>query len=77
MKNIISNLSNLKSKVDKLDNEELRSVPVDLNKLADVVKSDVVKKDIYNVKIKNIEDETPDNASLATNTNLNAKCCSY
>ena len=77
MKNVISNLSNLKRKVDKLDNEELRSVPVDLNKLADVVKSDVVKKDIYNVKIKNIEDETPDITSLATDTNLNAKCCSY
>ena len=29
-------------------------VPVDLNRLSDVVKKDVVKKDVYNSKIKNI-----------------------
>ena len=29
-------------------------VPVDLNRLSDVVKKDVAKKDVYNSKIKNI-----------------------
>ena len=69
MKNVPNNLSNLKSKVDKLDVDKLVPVPVDLSKLCDVVKDDVVKKDLYNAKIKNIEDKIPD----ITNTTLSAK----
>ena len=46
LKNVPINLSNLKSKVDKLDVNKL--VPVDLSKLSDAVKTDVVKKDVYN-----------------------------
>ena len=38
MKNVPTNLSNLKSKVDKLDVDKLVPVPVDLSKLSDVVK---------------------------------------
>ena len=64
MKNVPTNLSNLKSKVEDVD--ELVPVPVDLSKLSDVVKSDVVKKDVYNAKIKNIEDKIPDITNLAT-----------
>ena len=68
-------LDNLKFNVDKLDIDvdKLVPVPVDLNKLSDVVKNDVVKKDVYNAKIKNIEDKIPDITNLATNTSLNAK----
>ena len=44
MKNVPSNLSNLKSKVNKLDVNKLVPVSVDLSKLSDVVKIDVVKK---------------------------------
>ena len=73
MKNGPTNLSNLKSKVDKLDVDKLVPVPVDLSKLSDVVKNDVVKKDVYNAKIKNIEDKIPDITNLATNASLNAK----
>ena len=40
------NLSNLKSNVDKLDVDKLPFIPVDLNKLSDVVKNDVVKRDV-------------------------------
>ena len=68
MKNVPTNLSNLKSQVDKLV-----PVPVDLSKLSDVSKNDVVKKDVYNAKIKNIEDKKPDITNLATKTPLNAK----
>ena len=50
MKNVLTNLSNLKSKVDKLDVGKLVTVPVDLSKLSNVVKNDVVKEDIYNVR---------------------------
>ena len=73
MKNVPTNLSNLKSKVDKLDVDKLVPVPVDLNELSDIVKNDVVKKDEYNAKIKNTEDNMPDITNLATNTTLSAK----
>ena len=63
----------MKSKVDKLDVNKLVSIPVNLNKLSDVVKNDVVEKDLYNAKIKNIEDKIPDITNLATKTTLNAK----
>ena len=69
LKNVPTNLSNLKSKVDRLD----VPVPVDLSKLTDVVKNNVVKKDVYNAKIKNIEDNIPDITNLATKTTLNTK----
>ena len=59
MKYVPTNLSNLKSKVDELDVDQLVSVPVDLSKLSDVGKNDVVKKNICNAQIKNVEDEIP------------------
>ena len=71
LKNVPIYLSNLKSKVDKLDIDKLLTVSVDLTKLSDVVKNDAVKKDVYNAKIKNIEDKIPDTTNLATNTTLN------
>ena len=55
MKNIPTNLSNLKSKVDKIHVDKLVPVHVDLSKLSDIVKNDVVKKDVYNAKTKTIE----------------------
>ena len=51
MKNGPTNLSNLKSKLDKLGVDKSVPVPVELNKLSDVVKNDVVKKDVYNANI--------------------------
>ena len=60
MKNILTNLRNLKSKVDKLDVDELALVPVDLSILSNVVKNDVVKKGVYNARIKNIENKILD-----------------
>ena len=70
MKNLPTNLSNLKSKVDDLDVDKLVPVPVDLSKLNHVVKNDVVKKDVYNAKIKNIEGKMLEITNLATNTTL-------
>ena len=72
MNNVGDNLSNLKSKVDKLDNDRLVPVPVDLSKLSDLVKNDIVEKDVYNAKIKDIENNMLDITNLATNTTLNA-----
>ena len=42
-----TNLPNLKTEVDQLDIDKLVPVPVDLNKLSDVVKNDVVKNTAY------------------------------
>ena len=43
-----TNLANLKSGVDKIDTDKLKTVPADLAKLSNVVKNDVVKKVDYN-----------------------------
>ena len=43
-----TNLASLKTEVDKLDIDKLIPVPVDLNKLSNVVKYEVVKKTVYN-----------------------------
>ena len=66
MKNVLSSWSSFKSEVDKLDVDKLVTVPVNLNKLSDVIKNDIVKKDVYNAKIKNIEDKICDIINLAT-----------
>ena len=39
-----TNLASLKTEVDKIDADKLKTVPVDLAKLSNVVKNDVVKR---------------------------------
>ena len=73
LKNVPTNLSNLKSKEDKLNVNKLGPVSVNLSNLSDAVKNDIVKKDICNTKIKNIEDKIPDITDLAPNTTPNAQ----
>ena len=53
-----TNLANLKTEVDKLDIGKLKTVPVDLSKLSNVVKNEVIKKTEYNKlvnKVNNID----------------------
>ena len=50
-----TNLTALKTEVDKIDTDKLRTVPDDLAKLSNVVKNDVVEKTDYNSKIMEIE----------------------
>ena len=64
LKNIPYSARNLKRKVEKIDVYKLVPVPVDLNKLSDVVKNDIVEKNVYDAKIENIEDKIPDIAML-------------
>ena len=45
-----TNLASLKTEVDKIDVHKLKTVPVDLAKLSNVVKNDVVKKTKYDYK---------------------------
>ena len=46
-----TNLAALKSEVDKIDVDKLKTTPTDLAKLSNVVKNDVVKKTDYNIKV--------------------------
>ena len=50
-----TNLAVLKSEVDKIDTDKLKTVPDDLAKLNKIVKNDVVKKTDYNAKVTSIE----------------------
>ena len=53
-----TNLTNVKTEVDKLDIEKSVPVPVDLSKLNDAVKDDVVKKTVCDklvAKVNNID----------------------
>ena len=43
-----TNLANLKTEVDKINVDKLKTVPVDLAELSNVVKNDVVKMTEYN-----------------------------
>ena len=50
-----TNLAALKSEVDKIDVDKLKTAPTDLAKLSNVVENDVVKKTDYNAKVTSIE----------------------
>ena len=50
-----TNLSSLKTEVDKLDNDKLVPIPNDLSKLSNVVKNDVVKKTVYNKLVAKVD----------------------
>ena len=52
-----TNLAALKTEVDKIDTDKLKTVPVDLAKLSNVVKNDEVKKTDYNTKVTSIESQ--------------------
>ena len=52
-----TNLAALKAEVDKIDADKLKTVPVDLAKLSNVVNNDVVKKTDYNAQVTNIESQ--------------------
>ena len=50
-----TNLVALKTEVDKIDADKLKTTPTDLDKLTNAVEDDVVKKNDYNKKVTNIE----------------------
>ena len=50
-----TNLAALKTEVDKIDADKLKTTPADLTKLTNAVEHDVVKKTDYNTKITSIE----------------------
>ena len=50
-----TNLAALKTEVDKIDADKLKTTPADLAKLTNAVEHDVVKKTDYNTKVTSIE----------------------
>ena len=50
-----TNLAALKTEIDKIDADKLKTTPIDLNRLNNLVKNDVVKKTDYNAKVTSIE----------------------
>ena len=65
-----TNLAALKTEVDIIDVDKLKTTPTDLAKLSNVFKNDVVKKTDYNAKVTSIESQI---AGVTKNTtdNLN------
>ena len=60
-----TNLAALKTEIDKIDAEKLKTTPIDLDRLSNLVKNDVVKKTHYNTKVTSIEAQI---AGLTKNT---------
>ena len=50
-----TNLAALKTEVDKIDTDKLKTTPADLAKLTNAIENDVVKKTDYNAKVTSIE----------------------
>ena len=60
-----TNLAALKSEVDKIDLDKLKTAPVGLAKLTNAIENDLVKKTVYNTKVTSIETQI---AGLTKNT---------
>ena len=60
-----TNLTALKTEVDKTDADKLKTAPVDLAKLTSTVEHDLVKKTVYNTKVTSIEGQL---AGITKNT---------
>ena len=60
-------MNNLKTKVEDLDFGELKTIPVDLKKLSDVVGNEVDKDTKFNTlktKVNNLDTKVPDTTTL-------------
>ena len=51
-----SNLATLKAEVDKIYVDKLKTVPIDLSKLSNVVDDEVVKKTVYDKLVAKVND---------------------
>ena len=60
-----TNLAALKTEVDKIDIDKLKTAPTDLAKLTNAIENDIVKKTDYNTKVTSIEAQI---AGLTKNT---------
>ena len=65
-----TNLSSLKTEIDKLDIDKLIPIPSDLSKLSNVVKNDVVKKAVYNKLVAKVDNIDTSDFALKTKYNI-------
>ena len=66
-----TDLTSLKTKVDDLDVDKLKTVPVDLSKLRNVSDNNIVKKTVYNkliIRVNTTITKIPSNSGLMTKT---------
>ena len=52
-----TNLAALKTEIDKIDTDKLKTTPADFVKLTNAVKNDLIKKTDYNTKVTSIESQ--------------------
>ena len=72
MVNVSTSLNNLITKEDDLDFGKLKTAPVDLKKLSDVVDNEVAKNTKFNTlktKVNNLEKKIPDATTLIRHIN--------
>ena len=50
-----TNLAALKTEIDIIDADKLKTTPIDVDRLSNLVKNDIVKKADYNAKVTSIE----------------------
>ena len=62
-----TNLAALKTEVDKLDTDKLKTTPADLAKLTNAVDNELVKKTVYNAKVTAFDNEISGVKQSATN----------
>ena len=65
--NVPTGLHNLKTKVDGLDADKLKTVHTDLEKLSDLVSKEFAKKIVHNklnMEVNNLENKIPDASTL-------------
>ena len=68
---IDTSLASLKTKVDNLDINKIKTVPADLSQLSNVMDNDVVKKTVNDhlvTKVNAIDTEIPSTSELVTKT---------
>ena len=67
MTNVPTSLNNLETKVDDLDVGKLKTLPVDLKKISDVVDNEVIQNTKFKTlkkKVNNLEKKIPDTTTL-------------
>ena len=62
-----TNLAALKTEVDKLDTDKLKTTPADITKLTNAIDNDLAKKTVYNAKVTAIESQIAGVTQSATN----------
>ena len=65
--NVPTSLNNVKTKANDLDGSKLKTVPLDLKKLSDVVDNEVVKNTKFitlKTKVNNLDIQIPDATTL-------------